>query len=453
MRAEVEAIVGPGSVLERPVQDLWPLGLMRRRSGEAAPPVLVARPATYEQVATLLAWASGANVGVVPVGGGSGVCGAVEAAAGELAIDLTGLDRVLEVNEDDLTCRVQAGAVGLRVEEALNRRRLTLGHHPSSLPFSTIGGLISTRSSGQESSRYGNIEDMLLALTVALPDGTLAALRPGPRSAIGPALHQLYVGAEGTLGVVLEAELRLHRLPARVIGGGHRTDSVEQGLEAMREVVQSEVRPLVMRLYDPEDTAFQGLGLEGCLLVLAVAGEPDLAEAEASVALRALSRAGAAGLGEEPWRHWRDHRLDLSAERLREFLSVPGSYLDTIEVAAPWSRLPGLYAEVKAGLTEAAGFALCHFSHAYPHGCCAYFTFAGHADSEAAATAAYRRAWAAAMAACPRHGATIGHHHGVGQVRRAWMQAEMGGWAGLWRAIRAGVDPAGVMNPRGVGGP
>ena len=225
------------------------------------------------------------------------------------------------------------------LEQHLNERGLTLGHFPSSLPGTTVGGLIATRSSGQESSRYGSVEDMVLGLAVVLPDGTFAAPRPGPRSAVGPALHQLWLGSEGALGVVLGAVLRVHRLPELVLGRGYGFPDLESGLEAMRAIMQSGIRPLVARLYDPEDTAFSGYDLPtgGCLLVVATAGLAGVATAEGD-AVKSLV-GSATELGEEPWLRWQKHRFDLSAERLRGFLEPPGAYLDTIELAAPWTVL------------------------------------------------------------------------------------------------------------------
>lgn len=437
------------AVEERPVRDLWPLRLIRERAGQAPPPVLVARPGTYEQVAALLRWASAERVRVIPLGGASAVTGALSPESGELALDLRGFDRVLEVDAENLVMRVQAGAAGLDVERALNQQGLTLGHHPSSLPVASIGGMIATRSSGQESSRWGNIEDMLLGATAVLADGTLLRPRPGSRSAVGPALHQLLAGSEGALAVILDATLRIHRLPAAIAGRGYLFTDVSAGLDAMRQVFQAGIRPLVMRLYDPEDTMFQGVSEPGCLLVAATCGEPAVAEAEAAVV--ATAAGGARDLGPEPWERWRTHRYDLSAQRLLDLMQPVGAFVDTIEVATEWSRLPALYAGIKASLAEKA-LALCHFSHGYEQGCCAYFTFAGSAASDAAAEAAYDSCWEAAMATCLREGATISHHHGVGRVRAAWAGEEMGEWMKVWKAVRGALDPRGVLNPDGLGG-
>jgi len=451
MRTDLEKIVGAAAIDERPVRDLWPLGIMDARAGSAPPNVLVVRPTGREQVSAVLRWASANEVAVTPMGGGTGVCGALAPAAGEIVLDMGAFDRVFEIDETNLLCRCEAGVNGYALEQQLNGRGLTLGHYPSSLPGTTVGGLIATRSSGQESSRYGSIEDMVISLAVVLPDGSFAAPRPGPRSAVGPALHQLFIGAEGGIGVVLGTVLRIHRRPESTIGHGFAFADLRGGLECMRGVMQAGIRPLVMRLYDAEDAAFNGydLGAGECALVIATAGLAGVAAAEAE-AVKAFARE-ARDLGEEPWERWQKHRFDLSAERLKTFLEPPGAYLDTIELAAPWTALPELHAKVKAAI-GVGGLALCHFSHAYEQGCCAYFTFGGSGDTEAEARAAYGRAWEGAMSAALELGATISHHHGVGQARARWVADELGGWMRVWRAVKSGLDPDGIMNPRAVGG-
>ncbi|HSS62476.1 MAG TPA: FAD-binding oxidoreductase [Candidatus Limnocylindrales bacterium] len=451
MRQDLEKIVGAAAVDERPVRDLWPLALMEQRAGNGAPPVLVVRPSGREQLTAVLRWATANRVAVTPMGGGTGVCGALGPERGGVVVDMGAFDRVLEIDETNLTCRCEAGVNGYALEQQLNARGLTLGHFPSSLPGTTVGGLCATRSAGQESSRYGNVEDMVISLAVVLPDGTFAAPRPGPRSAVGPALHQLFLGAEGALGVVIGAVLRVHRLPESTVGRGYAFPDLDSGLGCMREVMQAGIRPLVMRLYDPADAAFNGydLGDGECALVIATAGLNEVAAAEAR-AVEDFAR-GATALGQSPWEHWQRHRFDLSAQRMKALLEPAGSYLDTIELAAPWTVLPQLHSRVKAAIAV-GGLALCHFSHAYEQGCCAYFTFGGSGDSEADARAAYGRAWEGAMSAAADLGATISHHHGVGQVRARWVAGELGGWMRVWRAVREGIDPEGIMNPRAVGG-
>lgn len=444
-------MVGAAALDERPVRDLWPMAIMRERAGDSPQNVLVARPSGRQQVIAILRWAAASRVAVTPLGGGSGVCGALAPVRGEVVLDMGAFDRVLEIDETNLVCRAEAGVNGLALEKQLNAKGLTLGHFPSSLPGTTVGGLVSTRSSGQQSSRYGSIEDMVLGLAVVLPDGTFATPRPGPRSALGPALHELWIGAEGALGVILGADLRLHRMPESTAGRGYAFASLAEGLETMRGVMQAGIRPLVMRLYDADDTAFNGFDLSAgdCALVVATAGPPGVADAEAAVVRRLA--AAAKDLGEAPFQRWEKHRFDLSAERMKMLLAPPGAYLDTIELAAKWTVLPELHRRVKSAIRD-GGLALCHFSHAYEQGCCAYFSFGGSAEREEDARSAYNRVWERAMTAALELGATITHHHGTGQVRARWVADEMGGWTAVWRAVRTAIDPAGIMNPRAMGG-
>ncbi len=451
MRADLEKIVGESAVDERPVRDLWPLSIMDVRAGKTPDRVLVARPTQRAQVSALLQWAGANDVSVTPMGGATGVCGAVSPKAGEVVLDMGAFNRILEADETNLICRCEAGLNGMELERHLNDRGMTLGHYPSSLPGTTVGGLISTRSAGQESSRYGNIEDMVLALGVVLPDGTYAKPRPASRSAVGPALHQLWVGAEGALGVVLEAVLRTHRLPDAVIGRAYAFPDLVSGLECMRAVMQAGIRPLVMRLYDTDDAAFNGYDPDAgeCILIVSTAGVSEIAKTEAAAVANFARKAR--DLGEQPWQRWQRHRFDLSAERLKTFLEPPGAYLDTIELAGPWTVLPELHARVKSAIAV-GGLALCHFSHAYEQGACAYFSFGGSGETEEGARDDYERAWQGAMSAALELGATISHHHGVGLARAKWVADELGGWVWVWRGVKEGIDPEGMMNPRALGG-
>ncbi|MCO5169170.1 MAG: FAD-binding oxidoreductase [Planctomycetes bacterium] len=236
-------------------RDLSALGhLAFRRPDGLRPPDAVARPRDVAGVQAVLRLANERGFAVIPFGAGSGVCGGTIAVRGGVALDLKGLDRILEVDRRSLLVRVQAGVNGQLFEEALQREGLTAAHHPSSITCSTVGGWVAARGAGQLSTRYGKVEDMVVALEVVLPDGTLVATPPAPRAATGPDWNQLFTGSEGLLGVIVAATLRVHRLPPLRLFRSHEFPDLTSALEAVREGLQRGARPAAVRLYDPLDT-------------------------------------------------------------------------------------------------------------------------------------------------------------------------------------------------------
>jgi alkyldihydroxyacetonephosphate synthase len=194
--------------------DCWPLLVMRRRAGAAGRlPDVVACPEQTAQVQAIVRLCAERGVAVVPYGGGSGVCGGTVPVRGGVSLDLKRMAAVRELREDALLCEVEAGVNGMHLEEMLNQRGYTLGHFPSSIMCSTVGGWIAARSSGQASTRYGSIEHLLAGLEVVLPSGEVAVMRPVPRTAAAVDWRQVFCGSEGTLGVITRAWLRLQPLP------------------------------------------------------------------------------------------------------------------------------------------------------------------------------------------------------------------------------------------------
>jgi alkyldihydroxyacetonephosphate synthase len=334
----------------------------------------------------------------------------------------------------------------------VNPHGWTVGHFPSSIMCSTVGGWVAARGAGQLSTRYGKAEDLVVALEAVLPDGEVWRTTPAPRTAAGPDVWRLLAGAEGTLGVVTEVTFRLSPLPAVRRFGGWLFASLGEGLAALRDVMRTGARPAVLRLYDELDTTLV-LGREGgALLVTVCEGDPDVVAAEEAVLRRAC--AGATDLGAEPGEHWWEHRYDVSFNLPRVLsgrLLGPHGVADTIEVAALWSLLPGVYDAMKAAMQPHAAVVFAHVSHCYPEGASIYWSFATDASSSADALARYDAVWSAAMSACREAGGTIGHHHGVGQARAPWLASELGAGFDVLRAVKAALDPAGVLNPGKLG--
>ncbi|MGH2722940.1 MAG: FAD-binding oxidoreductase [Actinomycetota bacterium] len=434
-------------------RDWWALAMLREARGEALPrPMAAVFPRTTEHVASVLAWAQETGIPVIPRGGGSGVCGGAQAAWRSVVLDLSQMNEVLSIDEESLAVEVQAGIKGDRLEGALGERGMTLGHYPQSLSISSVGGWIASRSSGQASAAYGAIEDMLLGLVAVLPTGEVIRLRAVPRSAAGPDLRRLFAGAEGTLGVVTEATLSASRLPAGLRWVAVRPASFADGLALAREVVHRDLHPTVVRLYDEPDAAvtFGPLNHEGGPVLIVAVPDGPLSEAATDAVRQATS--GAGPLAERYGTHWWDHRFDPVALYRRimgeDRILGPGVLVDTMEVAALWSRLPALYENVGNALARRAEAVACHLSHPYRSGASLYFTFMVRAADDDAVEEPYSAAWAEAGRACLEAGGTITHHHGVGLLKAPFMEEELG-TSGLstLRAIKGALDPGGVLNP------
>lgn len=478
-------------------RDLWPRHHLAVREGRIADhkPALVAWPRDTEEVARIVAFCAAEGMPLVPFGAGSGVCGGVLPDARTVVLDLKRMNRWRHLEREAPTLEVESGALGITLEEMLVDKGLTLGHFPSSILCSTVGGWVAARSAGQCSGRYGKIEDMVASLECVVGRGEVVRFE---RRLHGPDATPLLIGSEGVLGVVTAARLRLHPLAASRSFAAFSFADIEAGWTALREMFQAGLRPAVARLYDPFDSMmarmgavrrarraagddahhqpaqakrslFPGAGalaLRSALrvpklvnrvvdalggrpsssstLVLIFEGSADEARADLAAATAICTRIGAASLGEEPARHWLSHRYSVSYRQAPVFMA--GAFSDTMEVAAPWSQLGELYRAVRAALGRHV-FVMAHLSHAYPDGCSIYFTFAGSAATPAEAEARYDAAWRAAMDAAIGAGGTLSHHHGVGRSKAPKLGAELGLGVEVVHALRGVLDPAAVMNP------
>jgi alkyldihydroxyacetonephosphate synthase len=431
-------------------RDSWCLSVLRGLRGSlTAQPLCIVNPTAVEHVSAVLAYANQHRLNVVPFGAGSGVCGGVLPGDGAIVIDLRAMNRIVELNETALTVRVQAGMMGHTFEAALNAAGYSMGHFPQSIELSTVGGWVATRAAGQYSTRYGCIEDLLLALEVVLADGRVVRTRVGPRSATGPDLRQLFLGSEGTLGVMTELTFRVFPKPESSVGQAYSFATIHAGLEAIRHFMRAGWRPPVVRLYDGVETArlFPAASTgENCLLLLVSEGPAALTAAETGACAAICAANGGTAAGEEPVQRWIAERNHVPGF---EMFLQRGLVLDTIEVATTWDRIDDLYREVIAALQAVRGILVAsgHSSHSYAQGTNIYFTFVARPDDPAQAEATYLACWEAAMEATLRSGGTIAHHHGIGRLRTRWMPRELGNGIEVLRAIKHALDPNGIMNP------
>lgn len=447
--------------------DWWPRMLMRRRAGEHLPvPDAVVAPRTRDEVVAVVRWAAAHHVALVPFGAGTGVCGGANPVAGAVTVDLKHLADIGPLDEVSGVVEVQPGVIAQRLEDHLAHRGWTLGHHPSSAHASTIGGFLAIRSAGQASSLHGKLEDTVVGLEVVLADGQVFTARPVPQTAAGPDLTRLFLGGEGTTGIITRAWLRVRPAAETTLDRGWLVADLDAGLDAMRAIVRTGTMPAVLRLYDAPDTAvvFGGQGLpvpDGCLLVVGCEGRADVAAFTEQVASDELSRLGATDLGREPGEHWRAHRHGMSY-RFAEYVKPGGTFgdaltLDTMEVAGLWRDLPELYVAVRDALQEHVDLVLAHVSHVYDTGASIYYTLgAVNEGDEIQALARYDAAWEAGQRAALAVGATASHHHGIGLLRAPYLAEELGP-AGfdVLRRVKDALDPDHILNPGklGLGGP
>jgi alkyldihydroxyacetonephosphate synthase len=433
-------------------RDWWPLAIGWAVEG-AVPqrPAIVVRPHSAEEVSAVLAACNEALVPVTAAAGRSGVCGGSIPVHGGVALDMTALEGLGRVDEVSLTADVAAGTFGPDLETALGAvgPGYTLGHWPQSMDLSTVGGWLACRGAGQYSTRYGKIEDMVIGLEVVLADGRIVHTEgKGPRAATGPNLTQLFVGSEGTLGVITEARLRIHPLPVGQERRAFGFASFAEGLEACRRILRRGATPAVLRLYDQtESERIFDLGDTNVLIVLDEADLDILSGTLTVVDAECSTEVGAQPLDQALVDRWLGHRNDVSALAP---LWRAGIVVDTAEISGPWSALPGLFDDVIGALKEIDGTlaASAHQSHAYPDGACLYFTFGGRGPDgdDEWRERYYRQAWDTVTDATMAHGAAISHHHGIGLNRSRFLPRALGSGFEVLRGLKTTFDPNGILN-------
>jgi alkyldihydroxyacetonephosphate synthase len=437
-------------------RDWWPLAMTWATNGEvAALADVVATPADAVQVSAVLAICNDARVPLTAAAGRSGVCGASVPVHGGVVLDLTQLSGILDVDDTSLVLDVRAGTFGNLLEAELRGAfGKTLGHSPQSIDLSTIGGWLACRSAGQYSNRYGKIEDMVVGLEVALADGRIIRTGDGaPRRAMGPDLNQVFVGSEGTLGVITSARLRVHDVPAHESARAYAFASVPAALDTMRRIVRRGATPAVLRLYDATeaDRSYK-TGPDISLLLVRDEGDEAIVEAALRVVDEEAQRADATRQDDAYVEQWMVHRNDVSA---LEPLIAGGYVVDTMEIAAPWAALPAIYERTIAALLGVEGTiaASAHQSHSYLDGGCLYFTFGGRPVDGVDTDAYHRELWDAGQRAVLSSGGALSHHHGVGLNRARFVREALGPAFDVLAALKGALDPNGILNPGKLGLP
>ncbi len=433
---------------------------MREGDGTDAPDVVV-RPSSHDEVAAVVSWCAEHNVALVPFGGGTSVVGGLAARRdgfdGVVSLDLRRMTRLVEVDEKSGMATLEAGLLGPEAEELLAEHGLMIGHYPQSFRYASIGGFAATRSSGQSSAGYGRFDSMVMKLRMATPQGDVVA-GSSPANAAGPDLRELIMGSEGAFGVITEVTLKVKPIPQVKVYEGWRWPSFAEGADAMRRLAQGKVLPTVLRLSDEAETsvnlarpdAVGGESTGGCLMITGYEGTPAQVERARAASTELLTELGGENLGEEVGRSWAEGRFD--GPYLRDALLDVGVLVETFETVAFWSRLDEVYAAVKSAVEGALAeqgtppLVLCHISHVYETGASLYFTVAAKELEDGLGQ--WAKAKAAASQAMIDSGASITHHHAIGQDHKEWYAQEIGPvGVEVLRAVKQALDPAGVLNP------
>ena len=425
--------------------DYWMYAVALSQHGDLpAVPGVVISPGNTEEIQGILRCANEHKVAITPFGGGSGVLGGAIPIGGGAVLNLQRMNRFISLDEMSLVADFEAGVIGANLERELVHRGYSMGNIPQSLYCSTLGGWISTRAAGQFSTKYGKIEDMILGMEVILPDGSLLDISAVPRRSVGPSLKDLFLGGEGTLGIVTRAVLSVHPLPKTTMKQSFVFSSVETAIDVVRRILRAEAKPAVVRIFDEAESEryFEKIGSR-VTLIFTSEGEPEYVALDSSVIDRIAKGRGGEPHGEEPVNIWLDKRFDIG---LAPILMQQGAVVDTIEVSVLFRDAANLYRDMVASMSSMQGAVMVsgHFSHFYPEGTCLYITFVGFPKD---LYRYYEDTWTAAMDATIRNNGSISHHHGIGYWRMRFMQQELGdsGIEAL-RRIKFALDRNGILN-------
>ncbi|HTW57851.1 MAG TPA: FAD-binding oxidoreductase [Terriglobales bacterium] len=454
--------------------------LFRVRHGWApGAPDVVVYPESERDVCLTLRAAAECDGVVIPFGGGSNISGCLERMEARrmcVSLDMRRMRRVLAVDTRSCTARIETGVFGPDLEEQLRAQGLTLGHFPDSFLHSTLGGWIATRSAGMQSDKYGKIEDMVIALRVVTPEGTLET-RTVPKSSNGIDVNHLCIGSEGTLGVITEATMRVHPQPESRLVQGYLFPEFEGGIEAMHRCVREECMPAMVRLNDPGKTALsmafrppasrfskiasdlfksylrvKGVALpRACLMLTAVEGSQAGVARQSRQVQAIYRRCGAISLGASAGKSFEATKYDFPY--IRDFLLDRDVTTDVSETSTVWSNILPLY----RGTIDTLGVSIaesgvrpwvgCHISHTYQCGASVYFTF-GFKQQLGREMEQYLQVKRAVQQSFMDHGATLSHHHAVGTEHLPWLEADISplGVRAV-AAIKRELDPSNIMNP------
>ncbi len=429
VHSELEEIVGQDYVSVKEADKLvystdwfWLPQMWLDRGQKLQAPDFIVHPGSAQEISEILKIANSYKIPVIPWGGGSGSQGGAVPVYGGIILDVKRLNKIIDIDEKSLTVTAQAGINGTQLEWAVNEKNLTLPHYPASANCATLGGYLAPRGSGTISTKYGKAEDLVLGMEVVLPQGEIIRTPKIPQHAAGPDFYHLFLGSEGTLGVITEATMQLDYLPEVRLFRAVLFDDLGKALEAGRRMMMHRLEPTVIRLYDKKSTLSQvkkvlGYEFDGAYMVIGFDGDKDMAKLQEKKAMAICKSLGAKDLGREPGESWWSHRYDFYYPP--KGLHFPWMY-GTTETVATFSDIENIYyAQKEAVETTYKDWDvdyIGHFSHWFHWGTMIYSRFIIKEPPQDAneAMQLHNRVWNTAMTAFLENGGMVNEHHGVG---------------------------------------
>lgn len=407
-------------------------------------------PGTTEQIIEILKLANQEKIPVIPYGEGSGVVGGAIPLYGGIVIDMKKFSRVISINDRNLTVTAEAGINGMNLERYLNAKGYTSGHIPQSLYTSSLGGWIAHRAAGQFSTKYGKIEDIVLGMEVVLPQGDLISFKTIARASTGPQLDKLFIGGEGTLGIVTKATLKIWPYPEKRTLISYAFPTIEKSFDAVREILRENIYPAVVRIYDQFETERHFPDIDSAkdriMTIFICEGNAKLVDLEEFITREKCDKNLGINCGETPVEHWIETRF-----RVTETSSMPPYKIvfDTLEVASLWDNATDVYHTVLDSMNQFKGILMitAHISHFYPNGVGIYFSFGGVPPRGITDAKFYQDCWDRTIKGVLDAGGSIAHHHGIGINRSHWMHEELGKALDTLKKIKNVLDPNNILNP------
>ncbi|MEB2793087.1 MAG: FAD-binding oxidoreductase [Caldisphaeraceae archaeon] len=452
---EIEAIVGSNAVIkdrdllrEKSV-DFTPIFYYKKVKGYEVPTAeALITPRDAKELSNIVKVANKYGIPIIPLGGGSGVVGGLIPISGGILVSMENFKEI-KIDEENMVVVAGAGVTGRSLEEVLNKKGYTVGHYPQSLNESTVGGWIATKSIGQYSTKYGGIEDMVLGVEVVMPNGEIIKTKASPRSSNGPSMKDLFIGSEGTLGLITSASLKMRVLPEHRQMLSYSFKGFNEAIKAAKKMMLQGLNPDVVRVYDKDDAFlwFEGDANEPLMIVILEEHREEMLNLKARLVDEIVKEFGGSYVGEKYASLWLKDRFE--AKKKAEDYMQMGFLLDTIEVSSFWSSLYDVYSSIKNGLLSIKDSvvlnASAHADHFSLNGACLYFTVGG--APEKGPEAFYEAIWSKAMEACLSFECSISDHHGIGILRRPWIREELGSSYALLKKLKEALDNRDIMNP------